>query len=205
MKKILYIVLCIVTLVALGIFYLNNGSLFEKDKIGRDSVIVAFGDSLTAGHGSTEGNDYVSILSRKIERPIINQGISGDTTFTALQRVEEVLELNPDLVIVFLGGNDMLRKTPIEETFSNLDTIVKTFTETGVKVVLVGVPGGVLGDPYKNKFEELAEKYDAIYIPQFLKSIMAKRDLMSDSIHPNDKGYQIVAQNIYDGIKEIIK
>lgn len=173
-------------------------------KVSKEATIVAFGDSLTAGYGSTKDNDYVTVLSKTIAHPIVNLGIPGDTTENALLRVNQVIDRKPELVIVFLGGNDLLRRVPVDTTFNNLDKILQAITDSGAKIVLVGVPGSVIGDKYEKRFEALAKKYNAIYVPQFMSRLIARREYMHDAIHPNDEGYKIVAEKIYEKIKEII-
>jgi lysophospholipase L1-like esterase len=197
MKKIFIL---IIILTAAYFFFQRTPEV----KISENAKIVAFGDSLTYGYGSTKGNDYVTILSEKIGRPIVNLGVSGDTTGDALKRIDSVTKLQPGLVIVFLGGNDLLRRVDINNTFLNLDTILKKITENGARVILVAVPGSVFGDPYQNRFKDLAEKYDAIYVPQFLTKLVGNEELMYDEIHPNDAGYIIVAEKIFDAVKRLI-
>lgn len=197
-----------ITLIAiflLGGLYLLVKPFDSQDyRISNEATIVAFGDSLTAGYGSSKDKDYVTVLSRMINRPIVNLGMSGDTTTGALNRVGEITKRNPELVIIFLGGNDVLRRENLNTTFGNLDEIVKVSSQNGAKVVLVGVPGSVFGDPYEKRFKEIAKKYDAIFIPQFLSKLIGKKDLMYDAIHPNDAGYKIVAEKIYEVVKDLI-
>lgn len=164
-------------------------------------VVVAFGDSLTAGTGSTKGNDYVSVLSKKINLPIINKGREGDTSNDALRRVGEVEKEKPDVVLVFLGGNDVLQKVSIDITFINLEKIISRLQKNGALIVLIGIRGGVFNDPYKDRFVDLASRYHVLYIPDKLLSIMAKNNYMADSVHPNDKGYEYLASHIHQSIK----
>ena len=115
--------------------------------------IVVFGDSLVAGRGASAGQDFVSVLSRRLGTTIVNAGQSGDTTGAALARLErDVLALNPRIVVVLLGGNDYLRRVPTTQTFSNLDSIVDQIRERGAAVVLVGVAVGLMSDPYREEY-----------------------------------------------------
>jgi acyl-CoA thioesterase-1 len=148
--------------------------------------IIAFGDSLVAGRGASSGQDFVSVLSKRLGIPIINAGRSGDTTGSALARLDgDVLALNPRIVIVLLGGNDFLRRIPTDETFANLGTIVDRVRRHGSAVVLVGVTVGLLTDPYGAQYEALAQRTSAGLVPDILGSIIGHTDLMADSIHPN--------------------
>src|SRR5215510_3105100 len=85
---------------------------------------VALGDSLTAGFGASPGNDYPALLGKELGLRIINASLSGNTTQDGLERIEEIIRLNPKVVLVCLGGNDGLRGVPAEQTFQNLGAII---------------------------------------------------------------------------------
>lgn len=157
---------------------------------------MAFGDSLTAGYGASEGNDYPSILSKKLGRPILNKGASGATTETSLGRVDEVLRLQPRLVLLCLGGNDGLQQLPIERTFANLSTMIDQFQGNGSFVVLIGVRGASIADRYANPFKDLAKEKHVLFVPNILKGVLGSPSLMSDYIHPNDEGYSVIADRL---------
>jgi lysophospholipase L1-like esterase len=168
--------------------------------------IIAFGDSLVAGHGASSGHDFVSVLSARLGVPIINAGRDGDTTGAALARLDrDVLSANPRIVIVLLGGNDFLRRVPSAETFANLGSIVDRVRQRGAAVVLAGVNVGVLYDPYQAEFKALAERSAAVLVPDILHGIMGHADLMSDSIHPNDGGYAIMADRLESVLRDLIR
>jgi acyl-CoA thioesterase-1 len=169
------------------------------------TTIVAFGDSLVEGVGATSGNDFVSVLSRQLDEPIVNLGVRGDTTAAALARIDQVIEQDPKVVIVLLGGNDYLQRIPKEETFSNLNQIVTTIHDSGAVVVLLGVQGGLLSDGYKSEYESLAESLGTAYVPNVLDGLFGKADLMSDTVHPNDAGYQIIADKVESVVSELVQ
>ena len=200
-----------VSVIAAGLVVLVTGYFlfFDTDeKItnypSSGTTIIAFGDSLVEGVGSTKNNDFVSKLSSRIKTPIINLGKSGDTTKEALTRLDDVLENNPKIVLLLLGGNDYLRKSSKEETFSNLGLMIESIQHSGSIVILLGVKGGILKDEYKDDFKELSKKYGTAYVPNVLDGVFGHPDLMSDTIHPNDAGYEIIAEKIYPVIKELI-
>lgn len=167
--------------------------------------ILCFGDSLTAGVGAEPGEDYPSVLARALNRPVINAGVSGNTTADALERLErDVLSRNPKAVVVLLGGNDFLRQKTFEETFGNLDEIVRRIQEKGAMVVLCGVRSGILGNKAKGKYKELAEKRRTALIPDILKGIFGHTSLMKDGIHPNAKGYEIVAERVRKKLEPLL-
>ncbi len=162
----------------------------------KNQKVVAFGDSLIEGVGSTSGNDFVSVLGRKLGIEIVNKGKSGDTTAMALLRMDDVLALEPGIIIVLLGGNDFLRRVPKKETFENLSIIIERFQNTGAVVVLLGVRGGILGDGYEKDYSGLAKKYSTAYVSNILDGLITKPEYMYDSIHPNDSGYLLIANRV---------
>lgn len=166
--------------------------------------IIAFGDSLVAGVGSSTGG-FVSLLSKDLGVEIINLGISGNTTKDALNRVEVLQSYKPKLVMVLLGGNDFMRKMPEEETFANLEEIVKGVISQGSVVVLIGVRSGVLSNRYDEKYEKLAKKYGAEYVSDVLDGVFGRSELMYDTIHPNDKGYRIIADRLKPILTRLIQ
>jgi lysophospholipase L1-like esterase len=168
--------------------------------------IVAFGDSLVAGRGASPGQDFVSVLSRRLGVSIINSGRSGDTTGAALARLDrDVLALSPRIVVVLLGGNDYLRRVPTEETFANLGKIVDQIRSRGAAVVLVGVTVGLITDPYREKYEALAQRTSSGFVPDILGGIIGHANLMSDSIHPNNQGYAMISDRLEPALRELTR
>ncbi|HEY9585965.1 MAG TPA: GDSL-type esterase/lipase family protein [Candidatus Paceibacterota bacterium] len=162
----------------------------------RDGSIIAFGDSLVYGTGGAAGYDFVSLLAEKAEEPIENFGIPGDTTATGLARLDTVIEKHPRIVLLLLGGNDYLRQIPREQTFKNLEAIILRLEGDGTIVVLLGVRGGLLVDHFDSDFEELAKRMGTAYVPDVLDGLFGNAQFMSDGIHPNDEGYQRIAEKI---------
>jgi len=158
--------------------------------------IIAFGDSLVAGVGATEGNDFVSVLSRRIGQPVVNLGVSGNTSEDGLARLSELDAHNPKVVLLLLGGNDYLRKVPLEQTFVNLAKIIESLQGRGAIVILLGVRGGLLTDGFEDEFEALAEQYNTAYVPDVLDGLFAHPQYMTDQVHPNDAGYAKIADRI---------
>ncbi len=170
-------------------------------------VIVAFGDSLTAGYGTDAGNSYPDFLERDLEAEgfhyhVVNAGISGNTTKDGLDRLDEVLALKPAVVVVAFGGNDGLRGLPIDSTRKNLDQIVSTLERAGTKVVLGGItlPPNY-GADYIHQFNEtytlLARKYHVPLLPFLLQDVYgAAGSMQADGIHATARGNQQVARNL---------
>lgn len=194
-------------IVVLAVFWYFSGRAYDITNYPPKSrVVVALGDSLTEGAGASPGNDYVSVLSRTLGLSIINAGVSGDTTEDGLRRLErDALARDPGVVIVLLGGNDYLRRLPKETTFGNLGKIIDRIHAKEAVVVLVGVRGGLLGDSYAKDYETLARAKKTAFVPNVLADVLGEPDLMYDTIHPNDKGYAIVAQAIAPVLESVLE
>ncbi|OGZ99179.1 MAG: hypothetical protein A3C07_04520 [Candidatus Sungbacteria bacterium RIFCSPHIGHO2_02_FULL_47_11] len=170
------------------------------------TAVIALGDSLVVGEGVLPGNDFVSILSERLDVPIINAGRAGDTTAETLRRLEtDVLARDPRIVIILVGGNDAIRRIPKQETFSNLAKIIDKIQARGAAVLLVGIQSGFFRDNYKNDFYALSRKKGAWHVPDILDGIFGHGQLMQDTIHPNDKGYLIIADRIEPVLRNIIR
>jgi len=179
-------------------------------------VIVAFGDSLTAGFGAEPGNSFPDYLQKELDRGglrwrVANAGVSGDTTTDGVNRLDEALREKPRIVIVEFGGNDGLRGLPIETTRANLDRIVTTVRRAGAAVVLAGMtlPPNY-GPQYIRQFEQiyvdLAAKYKLTRIPFLLEGVATHPNLMQrDGLHPTAQGNAIVAQTVFRALKPLLK
>ena len=200
MKKI-----CIVLFLGFIVF-LAYRLCVPTPKIRNDSPsgknIIAFGDSLTYGTGASEGMDYPSQLSAMISTSIINAGVPGDTTASALARLEkDVLSWSPKIVLITLGGNDLKNGIPKEEAMHNLRIIIQSIQDRGALVVVGGVEIPFWGKGFGAAYKELANELGAVLIPNILGGIVGNRKLMSDRIHPNDAGYTIVARKFCEAVK----
>jgi acyl-CoA thioesterase I len=179
-------------------------------------VIVAFGDSLTAGYGAEPGNSYPDYLQKDLDGAglkwrVVNAGVSGDTTTDGLNRLGEVLSAKPRIVVVEFGGNDGLRGLPIETTRTNLEQMVTTLQKAGATVILAGMtlPPNY-GPEYIRSFEkvyrDLAAKYKLTRIPFLLEGVATKPELMQrDGLHPTAQGYAIVAETVLRYVKPLMK
>jgi acyl-CoA thioesterase-1 len=179
-------------------------------------VIVAFGDSLTAGFGADAGDSYPDYLEKDLNAQgyhyqVINQGISGNTTKDGVDRLEDALRLKPVLVIVAFGGNDGLRGLPIAATRANLDQIVATLQHSGTKVVLGGItlPPNY-GPDYIRQFDQtyvlLAAKYHVPLLPFLLEDVYGVAGSMqADGIHATDQGNAQVARNLLPLVVPLLK
>lgn len=164
----------------------------------RPGPIIAFGDSLTYGIGAKEGRKYPDHLSRMLGVPVLGRGVSGQTIAGAMPRLErDVLSENPSIVLVCLGGNDILQMRAAEDSMVQLDRMVGRIIDDGAMVVLIGVEGlPVFSTGYGTGYKELAEERGCVYVPNILKGIIGHDELMTDRIHPNSAGYKMMAEKI---------
>ncbi|HHT00984.1 MAG TPA: arylesterase, partial [Thiomicrospira sp.] len=140
---------------------LTSCSRAKLPALQSEDVIVAFGDSLTAGYGVTKNQSYPAVLANLTRHKVINAGISGETTAQGLARFQSVLEEhNPGLVILLEGGNDVLQKVPVGVIYSNLKRMLQIAKKKGVPVLLIGVPEKKLFGSSLDIYADLAEEFD---------------------------------------------
>ena len=172
-----------------------------------EGTIVAVGDSLTEGLGVDEELAYPAVLEEKLGKQgypyqVINAGISGETSSGTLSRINWVLTLKPDIVILVIGANDGFRGIDPGLIKSNIRTIIQSLKEKNVAVVLGGMQiVQNLGQDYTTAFTqiypEVARSEDVLFIPFFLADVAADQGLnQADGIHPTAQGYQVVVDNI---------
>jgi len=181
-----------------------------------EPVILAFGDSLTAGFGVDAKDSYPARLQRLLEEKgyhykVVNAGVLGDTTAGGASRINWVLQHEPEIVIIELGANDGLRGLPIYEMRKNLGKIIAACQKKGAKVLLAGMeitPN--LGVEYSKEFREsfslLAKQYKVPLIPFFLENVAARPELTQpDGVHPLNNGYTIVTQTVFQHLEPMLK
>ncbi len=182
---------------------------------GSSPVILAFGDSLTAGFGVPDAQSYPARLQKIIiengyPHQVVNGGVSGDTTAGGVRRIKWLMKHNPEIVILELGANDGLRGLSLKEMESNLEQIIVICKEGGAKVLLTGmkVPPNY-GEEYTVEFEKiyirLAEKHKLSLVPFLLEGVAGRREhTQPDGIHPLGSGYSIVVQTIWKYLKTLM-
>lgn len=182
---------------------------------GTTPVILAFGDSLTAGSGVSSAQSYPSKLQNIISQngyphKVINGGVSGDTTAGGVRRIGWLMQHNPKIVVLELGANDGLRGLSLEAMESNLEQIITVCQEGGAKVLLAGmkIPPNY-GEEYTVGFEKvftrLAEKHQLPLLPFFLEGVAGQREYTQpDGLHPLGSGYSIVAQTVWKYLKPLM-
>lgn len=176
-------------------------------KTGAGKQVIVLGDSIASGYGVQETQSFVSVLRRQLGLPIVNRGISGDTTAAGLSRLQtDVIAAEPWLVIVELGGNDFLRRIPKTETEQNLRQIVTSIQEKGAIAVLLGINIGLTRDTYQEIYDRVAKDTKAYLIPQILKGILDDtRYRQDDVIHPNAAGHELLATRIAKELQPLLE
>ncbi|MGE4219722.1 MAG: arylesterase [Alphaproteobacteria bacterium] len=179
------------------------------------AVILAFGDSLTAGYGLALADSFpvrleAALRQAGIETRVVNAGVSGDTTAGGLRRIDWALGENPALVILELGANDGLRGLDPDQTRANLDAILARIAAKGAKVLLTGMRaprnlGPEYGDRFDAVFPDLAARHDVAFYPFFLEGVALDPKLnQADGIHPNPAGVEAIVRNILPHVRRAL-
>jgi acyl-CoA thioesterase I len=179
-------------------------------------AIVCFGDSITAGYGAAPGHSYPDYLqeildSRGYHYRVLNMGISGNTTKDGVDRLNNVLAAHPAIVVVEFGGNDGLRGLPITATRANLDNIISTLQNAGIKVALAGITlppdyGHDYIQAINDTYVLAAKKFNVPLLPFILAHVYTVPGAMQeDGIHGTAKGNQLIAENVFGLLKPLLK
>lgn len=178
--------------------------------------IVILGDSLTEGYGVAQEVSFTKLIQKKINEDKLNwtvvaAGSSGSTSASALARIKWIAKDKPDLILMLLGSNDGLRGLMTEETEKNLSEAIKWAQENKLVVILgqLHAPPNY-GKDYFKKFSDiypaLAKKFKIDLIPFLLRNVAGKPEFnQADGIHPNEKGHQIIADDMYKDLKRFLK
>ena len=168
--------------------------------------IICFGDSITFGYGAGTGEDYPTQMGKLIDMPVINAGLSGDTSTEGLVRLDsDVLQKDPYLVLIEFGGNDFIKNVPEEMTIKNTEEMIDKIQAKGAMVALVDISAGMFMGRYRGLFAKVAAKKKAIFIPSVLNKIITNPSMKSDFLHPNASGYTEIARRIKNGIGAYLK
>jgi acyl-CoA thioesterase I len=197
----------------------DDKDLFSSRPTSRQSAlpvtIVALGDSLTEGYGVEENHAYPAILEERLQKEgfsckVINAGISGETTSGLLSRINRVLLLKPDIVVLCTGANDGLGGIDPGLIQKNVSRMVNIFKAHQITVVLAGMKmlvdyGSSYTEPYARLYAEIAEQEKVLFMPFLLEGVAGKPELnLSDGIHPNATGYKIIAASVYPYVLKAI-
>lgn len=182
-----------------------------------ETTVLALGDSLTAGYGIEKQDAFPALLEKLLEEKgyydvkVINGGFSGSTTASAVKRMKWYERIKPDILILELGANDGLRGKKIEAIRQNLAETIQYALERDMKVLLAGMQiptnyGKSYTRDFKSIFPELANRFSIPLIPFILKDVAGKPALnLSDGIHPNAKGHEIIAQTVLEHLMPLLE
>jgi lysophospholipase L1-like esterase len=191
--------LFVIALLGYSVITLTSCAKREIKNIdSKGANIICFGDSITFGYGAGTGEDYPSNLAKLIYLPVVNAGVDGDISEQALNRIKiNVLEKDPLLVIIEFCGNDFLKKVPFETTRDNISKMIDRIQARGAMVAVADISAGMFLAEYRKAFYRLAKEKDAIFIPHILSGIITNPSMKSDFLHPNAKGYKMIAERVY--------
>ncbi len=192
----------IATAVVVGYVLLTSWRSPSIKPLKEEAVIVAFGDSLTQGVGVDKAHSYPAVLQSLTGHKVVNAGIAGETTTEGLQRFDAVLEqYQPELVIVLEGGNDILQNVPTATIQANLSKMIEMAQVRDIAVVLVGVPEKRLFGGAAPFYAELASVWQVPLEDDIVSHLMMRTSMKSDPVHFNEKGYQKLAEAIYETLQ----
>jgi lysophospholipase L1-like esterase len=179
------------------------GERARLERLPGDAVILAFGDSLTFGTGAGEEESYPAQLEGLIGRRVVRAGVPGEVTAQALARLPGALEEHaPRLLLLCIGGNDFLRRTGNAQAEQNVRAMVKLARERGIGVVLIGTPEpGLLVRP-PAFYGAIAEEFRLPYEGTVIAEVLRDAALKSDPIHPNARGYRVIAERLAQALKQ---
>lgn len=182
----------------------------KAEPIPTGSIVLALGDSLTEGAGVTREEAWPNLLANKTGWTVINGGVSGDTSSEALLRLPSLLEEHkPVLVLVAVGGNDMLRHLPQQETVANLGKIIALIKIHGAKPVLLATPNpSLMGAVFQTLsaadfYQKVADAQQVPLIEDAIADVISDPQLKGDPLHPNAAGHALLSKKIYDSLKSI--
>lgn len=182
----------------------------QEEAIPTSSKILALGDSLTAGYGVASDEAWPSLLAGKTGWTVINGGISGNTSSDALARLPALMEEHtPVLVFITLGGNDMLRHVPTQETITNLEKMIALVRVSGAKPILLATPKpSIAGAVFQNLsapefYRDIAKGQQVPLIEDAIADVLSDPLLKVDQLHPNAAGHQRLAEKILEELRNI--
>jgi acyl-CoA thioesterase I len=177
----------------------------ERPKLARlpsDAVVLAFGDSLTYGTGAAEEESYPAQLERLIGRRVVRAAVPGEVTAQALARLPEALDEHaPRLMLLCIGGNDFLRRLGNPQAEANVRAMVKLARGRGVQVLLIGTPEPGLRPAPPAFYAAIAREFELPYEDAAMAEVLRDNALKSDPIHPNARGYRVIAERLAERLK----
>lgn len=183
------------------------GSEPKQDALPAGSTVIALGDSLTYGYGASTETAYPTVLANLSGWTVMNSGVNGDTSADVLARVDDITKQTPDLVLLGVGGNDVLQRVRPETTRANIAATIDTLKSANIDVVLIAEPhfsasalfGRVSDNPL---YEEIADAKEVPLYSGGWSAVLSDDTLKSDRIHANAAGYRQFAEGLHDYLQE---
>ena len=188
---------------ALALLLSACGQTSKLPPLAPDAVVLAFGDSLTYGTGANEEESYPAQLARLTGRRIVREGVPGEVSAAGLARLPSALdEHRPRLLLLCHGGNDFLRRLPKAQAAENLRAMIRVAKDRGVDVLLIGIPeiGLTLTPP--EFYAAIAKQFGIPYEGEVLTKILRDGGLKADQVHPNAKGYRLMAERVAELLRK---
>lgn len=187
----------VIILALLALLCACQGKSPQLPRIDTNDVVLAFGDSLTFGTGAAESESYPVVLAGLIKRNVVRAGVPGEITAQGLQRLPGLLEEHrPKIVVLCLGGNDMLRRIDDRTIITNLREMIQVIRRQGAAVVMLGVPKPALFGGAATFYGDLAKELSVPYEGEIINAVLRDAALKSDPIHPNANGYRRIAERL---------
>ncbi len=172
-------------------------------RLATDAVVLAFGDSLTYGTGAAEQESYPAQLEQLIGRRVVRSGVPGEISAQALERLPAALDEHaPRLLLLCIGGNDFLRRLGNPAAESNVRAMVKLARGRGVDVMLIGTPQPGFSVTPPEFYAAIAKEFSVPYEEGVIGEVLRDPSLKSDQIHPNGKGYRVIAERLAAGLRK---
>ena len=173
------------------------------ERLPADAIVLAFGDSLTFGTGAVEDESYPAHLERMIGRRVVRAGIPGEVTAQALERLPAALDEHaPRLLLLCIGGNDFLRRLGNQQAERNVREMVKLARSRGVAVMLIGTPEPGFTVTPPAFYSTIAKEFRLPYEEGIIGQVLRDANLKADPIHPNARGYRLIAERLADQLKQ---
>jgi acyl-CoA thioesterase I len=178
------------------------GERARLEPLPSDAVVLAFGDSLTFGTGAAASESYPAQLEKMIGRRVVRAGVPGEVTADALARLPAALDQHaPRLLLLCIGGNDFLRRLGNQQAERNVREMVKLARRRGVAVLLIGTPEPGLTVSPPAFYAGIAKEYRLPYEQSIIGEVLKDHALKSDPIHPNARGYKLIAERLAASLK----
>lgn len=203
-KKGLKINWLMLALAIISLIGLVSISKYSDIKYFQGKRVAILGDSITSAEEVLVGQEFASLIEKDLGVDVFNFGKRWDTTSDALSRLKDVADIYPDVVVIILGGNDIIEDVPINETKENLEKIVEFFEEKEISIIICGLNSQYFFN-YEKMFSGIAiKKSVSAFVPGLLNDVLVNINLAPDIVHPNGDGHRIIANRLLPHIRKVL-